>query len=58
MDWQIQKLDGTWIEAESLPKDSTDYQCAILMHGKTEHLRLVPTLNSDNNNNTWFVVNC
>jgi hypothetical protein len=56
MDWQLQRLDGTWIEATSLPVDSTGYQCAILMHGKIEHLRLIPTLNADNDQDTWFVV--
>lgn len=56
MDWHLQKLDGTWIEASKLPKDSSDFQCAILMEGKQEHLRLNPTTDAESDRETWFVV--
>ena len=40
MDWQLQLNDGSWVEAQELPKDPSGYCQAILMNGKEKHLIL------------------
>ena len=55
MEFELQRIDGSWIEMTFLPLDPKEYKKAIILDGNKEALTLKPVLDHTSNY-VWAVV--